>query len=97
MIITLKNGNKMEVENGKKLSEIAKEISEGLAREAVVAKVNGDLKDLSEELNADAEVEFFTLKDKEGLDVYRHTCSHILAQAVKNIFPTCALAIGPTI
>ena len=97
MIITLKNGNKMEVENGKKLSEIAKEISEGLAREAVVAKVNGELKDLSEELNADAEVEFFTLKDKEGLDVYRHTCSHILAQAVKNIFPTCALAIGPTI
>ena len=97
MIITLKNGNKMEVENGKKLSEIAKEISEGLAREAVVAKVNGELKDLSEQLNADAEVEFFTLKDKEGLDVYRHTCSHILAQAVKNIFPTCALAIGPTI
>ena len=53
MIITLKNGNKMEVENGKKLSEIAKEISEGLAREAVVAKVNGELKDLSEELNAE--------------------------------------------
>lgn len=97
MKITLKNGNQVEFEQPISLFEIAKSISEGLAREAVVASVNGELTDMSQVLDSDATVNFYTLKDKEGLDVYRHTCSHVLAQAVKTIYPTAQLAIGPTI
>ncbi len=96
MVITLKNGSK-EFENSLSLIEIAKSISEGLAREAVVAKVNGELKDMSFVVENDSEVTFYTLKDEEGLEVYRHTCAHVLAQAVKTIYPTSKLAIGPTI
>ena len=64
---------------------------------AVAAKVNGKLVDLAHVVEEDAEVEIVTLKDKEGLQVYRHTAAHVLAQAVKSIYPTCKLAIGPTI
>lgn len=97
MIITLKGGNKVEFDSPVTCLDLAKSISEGLAREAVAAKVNGVNKDLSFILEGDAEVTFLTVKDEEGLDITRHTCSHVLAQAVKNVFPTCALAIGPTI
>ncbi len=97
MKITLKNDNVLELENGLSLYDVAKSISDGLAREAVVAKVDGNLTDMTAVIDSDCKVEFLTLKDSEGLDVYRHTCSHILAQAVKSIFPTCNLAIGPTI
>ena len=72
-------------------------ISEGLARNAVAAKVNGKLVDIRTPLSEGDTVEIVTLKDKEGLDVYRHTCAHVLAQAVKTVFPTCNLAIGPVI
>ena len=97
MQITLKNGNVMSFDGAVSCFEIAKAVSEGLAREALVAKVNGELKDMSFVVEGDAEVNFYTVKDPEGLDVYRHTCSHVLAQAVKTIYPTCQLAIGPTI
>lgn len=96
MIITLKNGTK-EFDGAKTLAEIAKAVSEGLAREAVVGEVNGELKDLSAEVSEDAVVNFYTVRDEKGLEVYRHTCAHVLAQAVKTIFPTSKLAIGPTI
>lgn len=97
MKLTLKNGNVLEMEAGISCFDVAKSISEGLAREAVAAKVNGVEKDLSFVLTEDAELTFLTVKDEEGLQITRHTCSHVLAQAVKNIFPTSALAIGPTI
>ena len=97
MQITLKDGSVLSVEQNSTCYEIAQKISEGLARNAVCAKVNGKLVDLSTPVAADSAVEIVTLKDKEGLDVYRHTCSHILAQAVKAVFPTCHLAIGPVI
>lgn len=97
MKITLKDGSVLEFEKGMTVLDIAKSISEGLARVAVCGKVNGNLVDLSEKVEEDAELSIITLKDKEGLNVYRHTCSHVLAQAVKNIFPTSKLAIGPTI
>ena len=97
MKITLKNGNELVFDSPVSCGEIARSVSEGLAREAVAAKVNGEKKDMSFVLDGDAEVTFLTVKDEEGLEITRHTCSHVLAQAVKNIFPTCALAIGPTI
>ena len=97
MKITLKDGSILEVEQGSTGLEIAKAISEGLARVAVAVKVNGELCDLSTKVENDSEIQIVTLRDKEGLDILRHTCSHVLAQAVKNIFPTSKLAIGPTV
>ena len=97
MKVLLKNGDSLTLENGAKCSDAAKAISDSLARNAVAAKVNGKITDLSHALSEGDKLELVTLKDKEGLDVYRHTCAHVLAQAVKNIFPTCKLAIGPVI
>ncbi len=97
MKITLKDGSIIEYQNPVTVGEVALNISEGLFRNAVCGKVNGELVDLSHKIEEDVELSIITLKDKEGLDVYRHTTSHVLAQAVKNIFPTSKLAIGPTI
>ena len=97
MNITLKDGSVLSFENEITAGEVAKSISEGLYRNAVCAKINGELVDLSTVIKKDCELQIITLKDKEGLQVYRHTCSHVLAQAVKNIFPTSKLAIGPTV
>ena len=97
MKITLKDGSVIEYESPISVGEVAKNISEGLARVAVCGKVDGELVDLSTIIDKDCELQIITLKDKEGLQVYRHTTSHVLAQAVKNIFPTSKLAIGPTI
>ncbi len=97
MRITLKNGDLMELGEGATALAAAQKISDGLARAAVAAKVNGVLRDLSVPLSEGDCLELVTLKDKEGLDVYRHTCAHILAQALKTVYPTCKLAIGPVI
>ena len=97
MKITLKDGSVLEVENGKTAGEIAKSISEGLFRNAVCARVDGELVDLSRAIDRDCALEIVTLKEKDGLNVFRHTASHVLAQAVKAVFPTCKLAIGPVI
>lgn len=97
MLITLNDGSQKEYANGATVADVAKDISEGLFRNAVCGKVNGKLVDLSFKLVEDSTLEIVTLKDADGLDVYRHTCAHVLAQAVKSIFPTCKLAIGPVI
>ncbi len=97
MKITLKNGDLLEVADGADCLQAAKTISEGLARNAVAAKVNGVLADLSAALHEGDALEIVTLKEQEGLRVYRHTCAHVLAQAIKTIYPTSKLAIGPVI
>ncbi len=97
MKVYLKNGDELAVEEGAKCIDAAKAVSDSLARNAMAVKLNGKLTDLSAPLSQGDKVEFVTLKDKEGLEVYRHTCAHVLAQAVKTIFPTCKLAIGPVI
>lgn len=97
MNITLKNGDKLDVQENATCAAAAKAISDGLARSAVAAKVNGELVDLSKILHEGDCLEIVTLKDKDGLNVYRHTCAHVLAQAIKSVFPTCKLAIGPVI
>ena len=97
MNVILKNGESMQVEAGATAQSVALAISEGLARNAVCAKVNGELVDLSHALNEGDVLEIVTLKDKEGLGVYRHTCAHVLAQALKTVYPTCKLSIGPVI
>ena len=97
MQIVLKNGDGIQLAEGATAQDAAQAISEGLARAAVAAKVNGVLVDLSHVLREGDSVEIVTLRDKEGLEVYRHTCAHVLAQALKTVFPTCKLAIGPVI
>lgn len=97
MIITLKDNTQKKYDNPIKVSEIAAEISEGLARNAVCGKVDGNLVDLNYLIESDCSLEIITLKDSEGMEVYRHTTSHILAQAVKRIYKDVKLAIGPAI
>ncbi len=87
----------MQVADGATCLQATQAISEGLARNAVCAKVNGALVDLSHVLQEGDALEVVTLKDKEGLNVYRHTCAHVLAQAIKTMYPTCKLSIGPVI
>lgn len=95
--ITLKDGSTKEVESGLAISEIASGISAGLARAAVAAKVDGKVVSLTDKIKEDCALEILTFADEEGREVYRHTCSHVLAQAVKSVYPTCKLAIGPAI
>ena len=95
--ITLKDGSIMEVEKGTTVLEATKKISEGLARNAMCGLVNGEVKDLRYELNDDAELNICTFDSLEGKKAYWHTTSHILAQAVKRLYPDTKLAIGPSI
>ena len=97
MKITLKDGSVKEYESKKSIIDIAKDISEGLARNVVAGEVNGVMHDLRDELDADCELNLITLKDKEALSVIRHSASHVLAEAVKRVFPQAKLAIGPSI
>ena len=97
MVITVKNDEKFEFESAMTAGEIVKSISEGLFRATVAVKIDGELCDLSTVVDKDCALSAITLKDKEGLDIYRHTTSHVLAQAIKNVYPTSKLAIGPTI
>lgn len=86
-----------EFDSGASLFDIAASVSEGLARVALCAKLNGKTVDMSTKIFEDAEVEFLTFADEEGKKAYRHTASHIMAQAVKRIYPTTKVAIGPAI
>ena len=97
MKITLKDGSVMELATGMAVIDIAKEISEGLARVATSAKVNGELVDLRTVVDSDAELEILTFDSEDGKGAFNHTASHIMAQAVKRLYPDTKLAIGPSI
>ena len=97
MKIVLKDGNILEYSQSKPLYAIAGDISEGLARAALAANVNGKILGMSEVIESDADITFLTFDDQEGRDTLRHTASHILAQAVKRLYPDAKLAIGPAI
>ena len=97
MKITLKDGSVKEYAQAMSAYEIALDISEGLARVACAAEINGKVEDLRTVIENDCELNILTANDKEGLRVVRHTCSHVLAEAVKRVFPDAKLAIGPAI
>ena len=97
MKVTLKDGSVKEYDSKKSIIDIAKDISEGFARSVVAGEVNGVMHDLRDEIDSDCELNLITLKDEKGLSVIRHTTSHVLAQAVKRVFPQSKLAIGPSI
>lgn len=97
--ITLKDGSNLEVESGAKIIDIAKKISEGLARNATCGEIDGEIKDLRYEIKEDSNliIHTFNEEDLEGKKAYWHTTSHIMAQAVKRLFPDVKFAIGPSI
>lgn len=95
--IRLKDGKEKEFESAVSLADAAKAISNSLGKNALVAKVNGELTDLRDPIVDGAEVEFFTKEDPEGLFTLRHTASHVMAQAVQHLFPGVKFAIGPAI
>ena len=97
MIITLKDGSKKEYAQAMSIIDIARDISEGLARVACVGEVDGQTEDLRTVIDKDCELNILTAKDAEGLAALRHTASHVMAQAIKRLYPSAKLAIGPSI
>ncbi len=95
--ITCKGGDVRQVEKGTTVEALCRDISMGLYRAACAARLNGKVVDLRTVLNEDAELEILTFDDEDGQKAYRHTASHILAQAVLRLFPDTKLAIGPAI
>lgn len=95
--IRLKDGKEKQFESAVSLADAAKAISNSLGKNALVAKVNGELTDLRDPIVDGAEVEFFTKEDPEGLFTLRHTASHVMAQAIQHLFPGVKFAIGPAI
>ena len=97
MKITLKDGSVKEYNQSKSIYEIALDISEGLARAACAGEVNGEVVDLRTVVDSDCELSILTANDEKGLAALRHTASHVLAEAVKRLYPEAKLAIGPSI
>lgn len=97
MKITLKDGSFKEYDKAMSIIDIAADISEGLARMACAGEVNGETADLRTVIDSDCELSILTFNDDKGKAAYRHTASHVLAQAVKNLYPEAKLAIGPSI
>ena len=97
MIITLKDGSSKEYDKAMTVYEIAQDISEGLARMACAGELDGNVVDLRTLVDKDAELNILTFNDDRGKAAYRHTTSHVLAQAVKRLYPKAKLAIGPSI
>lgn len=97
MKVTLKDGSFKEYGQPLAAIDIAKDISEGLARAACVAQVDGETVDLRTVIDRDCELNILTFDSEEGKKAYRHTCAHVLAQAVKNLYPDAKLTIGPAI
>ena len=97
MKITLKDGSVKEYGQSMAVIDVARDLSEGLARAATCAKVDGEVKDLRTVLDKDCELEILTFDSEEGKGAFNHTASHIMAQAVKRLYPETRLAIGPSI
>jgi len=95
--ITLPDSSKREYNHSVSLAEIAADIGPGLAKAAVAGKINGQLVDLSRTIEDDAEIEIVTAKDPEGLEIIRHSTAHLMAQAVKQLYPEAQVTIGPVI
>ena len=96
-IIKLPDGNSLNFPNKVTGLDVAEKISKSLAKQALIASVDGELKDLYFEINKDSCVKIFTSKDPEGLEVIRHDTAHIMAMAVQELYPDTQVTIGPVI
>jgi len=95
--ITFPDGNTRDFEDGVTAMAVAKSISSGLAKKVLAAKINGELRDASREIERDAKIELITAKDPEGLELIRHDAAHVMAEAVQELFPGTQVTIGPVI
>ncbi len=95
--VRLPDGSVRKLDDGASAGDLAADIGPGLAKAAVAAKVNGEIRDLSRPLPPDAEVSLLTKRDEDALDVLRHSAAHLMADAILRVFPTAQLTIGPTV
>jgi threonyl-tRNA synthetase len=96
-LISLPDNSTRNFKNPVTIDDIAKDIGAGLAKAAVAGKIDGQLVDASEIISDDCNVEIITVKDDEGLEIVRHSCAHLLAHALKQLYPEAQMAIGPVI
>ena len=96
-VISLPDGSQRSYDQPLSALDIAADIGPGLARATLAAEVDGSLVDASHLVDADASVRIITARDEEGLEVLRHSCAHLMAQAVKELFPEAQVTIGPVI
>ena len=94
---TLPDGSIVEVAQGTTLKQIAEKIGSRLAKAAIAAKVNGQLVDLSAQLKGDGAIQIITDKDKQAIEIMRHSCAHVMAEAICSIWPATKLVYGPTV
>jgi len=96
-VITLPDGSKREYDQTVTVMDVALSIGSGLAKATLAGKVNGNLVDASTPIDQDATLQLITAKDEDGITVIRHSTAHLLAQAVKQLFPSAQVTIGPVI
>ena len=95
--IKLPDGNLLELQDGVTAKQVAERIGASLAKAAIAARVNGQLVDLSTPISGDASIQIITAKDTEAIEILRHSCAHIMAQAICSIWPKARLVYGPTV
>ena len=96
-VITLPDGNQKQFDQPVSIYDVAASIGSGLAKAALAGKVNDEIVDTSYMITENSAVSIITAKDDEGVDVLRHSCAHLMAQAVQQLFPTAQVTIGPVI
>ena len=96
-VITLPDGSQRAFDNSVSVLDVANDIGPGLAKATIAGKVNGELVDAVDMIDADAQLQIITAKDDEGLEILRHSCAHLLGHAIKQLWPNTKMAIGPVI
>ena len=96
-VITLPDGSQRSFDNPVSVLDVAADIGPGLAKATIAGIVDGERVDACEKINEDAQLQIITAKDEDGLEIIRHSCAHLLGHAIKQLFPECKMAIGPTI
>ena len=96
-VITLPDGSQRAFDHAVSVMDVAKDIGPGLAKATIAGKVNGQLVDACDPIEADATLSIITSKDQDGLEIIRHSCAHLLGHAIKQLWPNVKMAIGPVI
>ena len=96
-VITLPDGSQRQFDNPVSVYDVAASIGAGLAKACIAGRVNGELVDACDTIDADAALSIITAKDQEGLEILRHSCAHLLGHAIKQLWPETKMAIGPVI
>lgn len=96
-VITLPDGSQRQYDHAVSPMDVARDIGPGLAKACIAGRVNGELVDANDAIEADAQLAIITIKDAEGLEIMRHSCAHLLGHAIKQLWPDTKMAIGPVI